>query len=82
MSGELGGGTNQGVLLLDTVPSLLRLNFFVLPYLIGCVSEISVGWDELFEGLVLPLPGLAKNENVVTEAEGVTEVSYRLNDNL
>ena len=82
MSGELGGVTDQSVLLLNAVPSLLSLNLFVLPDLVGEVSEVGVGGDELLEGLVLPLPGLAKNEDVVAEPEGITEVSYGLNDNL
>lgn len=80
--GELGGLREQRVLLFDTVPSLLIGNAFVIPDLVGVVSEVSVGWDKLFEGLVFPLVALAHNDDVVLAAEGVPEERNRLQDDL
>ena len=70
---ELGGVSEEGVLLLNSIPSFFTLNFFVFPDLISVVSEVSIGGYELFEGLVLPVERLAQDNNVIAAAEGVTE---------
>lgn len=70
---ELGGVSEEGVLLLNTVPSFFTLNFSVFPDLVSVVSEVSIGGHELFEGLVLPVERLTQDNNVIAAAEGVTE---------
>ena len=71
----------EGVLLLNTVPSLFTLNFRIFPDLIGEVSEVSVCRHEFFEGLIRPVECLAHDNDVITTAEGVTEHSDRLENN-
>lgn len=80
--GELGGLRKEGVLLLNTVPSLLSLDFWVLPNLLSVVSEVGVCWDEFLEFLVLPSVSLTHNDDVVLSAEWVSEVSDWLEDDL
>ena len=70
---EFGGVREEGVLLLNTVPSFFTFNFGVFPDLICVVSEVSIGGNELFELLVLPVERLTQDDYVITAAEGVTE---------
>lgn len=80
--GELGGLLNKSVFLFDTVPGLLTLDGGLIPNLVGKVSEVGVGWDKFLAGVVLPVEGLAHDDDVVTSAEWISEVSAWLKDNL
>jgi len=79
---ELVGSGQKGVLLLDTVPGLLGGDFTLVPDLVGEVAEVGVGGDELLAVLVLPVKGLAHDQNVVTATERVGIVGDGLEDNL
>lgn len=72
--GELGSVSQEGVLLLDTIPGLFGGNFGVVPNLVGVVSEVGIGRNELLQSVVLPVPGLAHNNYVVAASEGISEV--------
>ena len=71
----------EGVLLLNTVPSLFTFNFRIFPDLISEVSEVSVCRHEFFEGLIIPAEGLAHDNDIITTADGVTEHSDRFEYN-
>ena len=79
---ELGRVTDEGVLLLNTIPGLFVLNEIVVSDFVGEVSEVGVGRDKLLASVVFPAPTLTEDKNVVAKAEGVTEVSYGLEDDL
>ncbi len=79
--GKLGRLGDKSVLLLDTVPGLLSDDVGVAPDLLGKVSEVGVRGDELLASVVLPVPGLAHNQNVVSASEGVSVVCNWLEDN-
>jgi hypothetical protein len=82
VGGEFGRVTDEGVLLLDTVPGLFFLNEIVVPDFVGEVSEVGVGGDKLLASFVFPTPTLTEDKNIVAKAEGVTEVSDGLEDDL
>ena len=75
---ELVLGANQSVFLLDTVPGLLLET--LVPNLSCKVSEVGVAGHEDLASAVLPVEGLAKDEDVVTFSEGVIEVGDGLED--
>lgn len=73
--GELGGCLKESVFLLDTVPNLFIFDGFFLPDLLGEVSEVGVGRDELLALVVLPGPGFAHNDDIVSSSERISEHS-------
>jgi hypothetical protein len=72
---------DKSVLLLHTVPDLLSDDIGVAPDLLGKVSEVSVGWDQFLASVVLPVPGLAHDQDVVATSEGVSVVCNWFEDN-
>ena len=80
--GELGAGVKESVLLLNTVPGLLLLDGGLVPDLFSEVSEVGVARNELLAGLVLPVEGLAHDEDVVALSEGVGIESDWFQDDL
>ena len=84
--GELGGGSNHGVLLLDTEPWLLILAS--IEDGTGMGSEVRVSWSKFLAGGVSPSEGFAKDEEMVMErvlgwtSEGVFEDGDWLHDDL
>lgn len=75
-SSEFSLSTNKLVFLFDSIPGLF-IKIFV-PDLISVVSKVSIGWFQVFEGLVSPLQSLTHYNNVVTLSEGVSKICYRL----
>jgi hypothetical protein len=72
----------KSILLLNTVPNFFLLYNRVVPDFIGIVSEVSVSGNELLASVVLPVPGLAHNKNVITTSEGVSVISNWLQNYL
>ena len=54
----------------------------MVPDLLGEVSEVCVGWDELLASVVLPVPCFAHNQDVVAASEWISVESDRLKDDL
>jgi hypothetical protein len=80
MGRELGQGSEESILLLDSVPG-----FFVgnsIPNFLGVVSEVSVVGDEFVELAIGPDEALSEDNNVVSLSEGVAEVCDWLKNNL
>jgi len=73
--------SEKSILLLNAVPNFFLLYSRVLPNFISIVSEVSVCGNELLASVVLPVPGLAHNKNVITTSEGVSVVSNWLQNN-
>ena len=46
----------------------------MVPNFLGEVSEVCVGWDKFLASVVLPVPGLAHNQDVVAASEWVSVV--------
>jgi len=67
--------------LLNTVPGLFSDDVGVTPDLLGKVSEVGVCGDKLLTSVVLPVPGLAHDQNVVSTSEGVSVVGNWLENN-
>lgn len=63
---------NEGVLLFNAVPGLLGNNIGVVPDLRGKVSEVSVCWNKFLASVVLPVPGFAHDQDVISSSEGVS----------
>merc|ERR1712060_370606 len=78
--GELSLCTDESVLLLDSEPGLLLGTG--IEDLLGVVAEVSVGGLEFRAGSILPSESLGHDEDVVTLAEGVSEDSAWLHDDL
>jgi len=72
----------KSILLLNTVPNFFLLYNRVVPDFIGIVSEVSVSGNELLASVVLPVPGLAHNKNVITTSERVSVISNWLQNYL
>ena len=68
--------------MLNTVPGLFFSNFWVVPDLLGEVSKVCVGWDELLASVVLPVPCFTHNEDVVAASEWIFVESDRFKDDL
>jgi len=79
--GEVVLGLQESIFLFNTEPRLLLLHDG-LHDLIAEESEVGIGWHELREILIFPGPGVAQHNNIVTLAEGVTEESNGLHDDL
>ena len=80
MGRKLGQGSEESVLLLDSVPG-----FFVgnsIPNFLGVVSEVSVVGDEFVELAISPDEALSEHNNVISLSEGVAEVCDWLKNNL
>lgn len=70
----------DGVLLLNTVPWLFI--FVGIKDLLGEMSEVGVGWNEILVGGVTPDVGLAKDHHVVAQSEWIWEDESWLEDDL
>jgi len=79
MSVELVSAGQKSVLLLDTEPWLLFLNLVEDSH--GMVSEVGLGWDQVFVGGIFPNEGLCQNKDVVSSSEGIWEHGNWLADN-
>ena len=76
MASEFGRGSNERVLLFNSVPGFL---FEIrIPNLVSVMPEVGVGGDELLVGGVFPHVGLTEDEDVVSLSEGVAVVGDRL----
>lgn len=76
VAGKFGRGGDKSVLLLDSIPGLL--GEVRIPNLVGEMSEVGVGGDELLVGGVFPHVSLAEDHDVVSLSEGVSVVGDRL----
>jgi hypothetical protein len=38
------------------------------------MSEIGVGWNELLAGVILPVPSITHNQNVISSSEGISVI--------
>jgi hypothetical protein len=71
----------EGVFLLNAVPSLFSNNIRVVPYFFRRVSEVCVCGNQLLASVVFPVPGLTHNQNIISAPEGISVESNWLEDN-
>ena len=77
---ELGFRADKSILLLYTVPRLLRK--ILVKDFFGMDPEVCIGWLELPAGGVFPLVGLSHDKDVISLSKGVTVYCHRLHDDL
>ena len=68
--------------MLNAVPCLFSDNFRRVPYFLCEVSEVGVCWNEFLAGVILPVPCLTHDQDVVSTSEGVSVVSDWLKNDL
>ena len=75
---ELSLSSNQGILLLDSVPWLFVSTG--VENCLGVASKVGVSWLELLAGGVLPLVSLGHDDEVLALSEWIAVVGDRLHD--